>query len=69
MIVWLALTSESEHFGITLQHYYPDIGKMRGRWDIDEKWVMTGQMPFGRIAGPAKDKTFRPDHELVRAFR
>lgn len=66
--MWLAFTACNPVIGVTLQHYRPDEDGLRRRWEIPDAWRMTGQMPFGRVAGPAWDKDTRADDELIRVY-
>ncbi|KAI0628449.1 Nitroreductase [Trametes polyzona] len=67
-IVWTAL--EAEGLGATLQHYNPLIDQqVSSTWNLPASWSLTAQMPFGKPAGPAPEKTFLPiEGERFRVF-
>lgn len=66
-MVWLAL---AEHeIGASLQHYNPLIDQdVQKIWNIPTSWKLLAQMPFGRIAQPAQEKSFLPVDERIRIF-
>ena len=53
--MWCALRDLG--IGANLQHYNPVINDMvRDLCDVPEHYILVSQMPFGGIAGPAKEK-------------
>ena len=66
-VIWTAL--EAEGFGASLQHYNPLIDvEVAKTWDIPGDWKLIAQMPFGKPAGPAGDKSFLPIDTKVKVF-
>jgi len=62
--VWTAL--EAEGFGANLQHYNPLIDeKIAATWNIPQVWSLKGQLVFGKPAGKAGEKTFKPLEERL----
>ena len=62
-IVWTALSNEG--LGATLQHYNPLINaQVAAAWNVPESWTLVAQMPFGKPAAPAGDKTFEPVEDV-----
>ena len=62
--VWTAL--EVEGFGANLQHYNPLIDeKIAATWNIPQVWSLKGQLVFGKPAGKAGEKSFKPLEERV----
>lgn len=62
--VWTAL--EAHGFGCNLQHYNPLIDeKVATEWNVHPEWNLKGQLVFGSIKGPPKEKTYRPWEERI----
>lgn len=65
--IWTALSELG--VGATLQHYAPvfeqDIAQA---FEVPASWQLIAQMPFGGIAAPAGDKTFKPVSDRVRVL-
>ncbi|WP_046216369.1 nitroreductase family protein [Paenibacillus wulumuqiensis] len=68
LVIWTAL--EAEGLGATLQHYNPVIDEeVKSTWNIPAQWQLVAQMPFGKPAAPAGEKTYQPVDERVKFFR
>ncbi|ODP26286.1 nitroreductase family protein [Paenibacillus sp. PK4536] len=68
LVIWTAL--EAEGLGATLQHYNPVIdAEVKSTWDIPAQWQLVAQMPFGKPAAPAGEKTFQPVEERVKVYK
>jgi len=68
LVIWTAL--EAEGLGATLQHYNPIIDEeVKSTWNIPAQWQMVAQMPFGKPAAPAGEKTYQPVEERVKFFK
>lgn len=66
-VVWTSL--ELEGFGATLQHYNPLIDQaVQAEWSIPDSWKLIAQMPFGKPAAPAGEKTFQPLEDRVKFY-
>lgn len=66
--VWNALSSEG--LGASLQHYNPLIDdEVKAKWNIPANWKLRGQMPFGKPAAPAGEKSFLPIADKVKIFK
>lgn len=58
--VWVALAEQN--IGASLQHYNELIAEtVASTFQVDPKWKLTCQMPFGGIAQPAEAKPFISD--------
>ncbi|ORY21529.1 nitroreductase family protein [Naematelia encephala] len=64
--IWLAL--DISGLGLTLQHYQPSLAAIREKWGVPESWTMTGQMPFGSLAGLPVEKNFKHRVEIMTVF-
>lgn len=66
--IWTML--EDEGFGVSLQHYNPLIdGEVAKRWNINPKWKLVAQMPFGTPVACPGDKEFMPIRERVFVYK
>lgn len=66
--VWTML--EDVGFGVSLQHYNPLIDEaVTKEWNINPKWRLIGEMPFGIPAEKPAGKTFRPLTERLLVFK
>lgn len=66
--IWTAL--EELGLGVSLQHYNPVIDqKMKEMFDIDDDYILMGQMVYGNIKGEAKDKEKENIKERVKVVR
>ena len=67
-VIWTAL--EAEGLGASLQHYSPVVDDgVYNHWNVDRKWKLTAQMPFGKPTAPAGDKSFMPLAERIKIYR
>ena len=67
-VVWTAL--ELEGLGATLQHYNPLIDEqVQKEWNIPANWKLIAQMPFGKPAAPAGEKTFLPLEDRFKVIK
>ena len=67
-VVWTSLAEAG--MGASLQHYNPLIDeKVKAEWGLPESWQLVAQMPFGKIAAPAGEKTFQPVEDRVKSFK
>lgn len=58
-VIWTML--EDAGLGASLQHYNPLIDEaIAKRWDINPKWKLIAQLPFGKPTVEAGEKTFEP---------
>ncbi len=65
--IWAML--EDAGLGASLQHYNPLIDeKVRKTWDLDPKWKLIAQMPFGNPIEKSGQKEYRPLEERVKFF-
>lgn len=65
--LWLAF--EAEGLGANLQHYNPIVDdKVAAAWGLPATWKLNAQLVFGKKAGEAGDKTFKPIEERVKVF-
>lgn len=68
LAIWTML--EDAGLGVSLQHYNPLIDEnVRKEWNIDEKWELIGQMPFGTPAGDPGEKEFKPLTDRIKVFQ
>ncbi len=66
--VWTLL--EDAGFGASLQHYNPVIDEMvHKEWNLDAKWELTAQMPFGIPTAEPGEKQFSPLADRVKVFK
>lgn len=66
--VWVGLSEKG--LGANLQHYNPLIDeKVKETFDIPEGLELIGQMPFGDIVNPPKEKEFKDIDELVKVYK
>lgn len=66
--IWTML--EDEGFGISLQHYNPLIDdEVAKTWNINPKWKLIAQMPFGTPVSCPGDKQFMPIEERVLVYK
>ena len=66
--IWTML--EDEGFGASLQHYNPLIDEeVMKTWNINPKWKLVAQMPFGVPVASPGDKEFKPIKERVLVFK
>lgn len=55
--IWTAL--ENEGLGASIQHYNELIeDAVKKRWNLDDKWKLLAQMPFGSVTSPPGGKDF-----------
>lgn len=63
--VWTML--EDEGLGASLQHYNPLIDEAVSRqWNINPRWQLVAQMPFGATTSEPGSKTFLPIEDRIR---
>lgn len=66
--VWTML--EDAGLGASLQHYNPLIDEEVAKaWNINPKWKLRAQMPFGTPVGSAGEKAFEPIEKRVLVFK
>ncbi|WP_424244544.1 hypothetical protein Dip510_001797 [Elusimicrobium posterum] len=66
--VWCML--EGAGLGASLQHYNPIIDEeVKKTWNIDSKWKLRAQMPFGTPEGDPGPKTFEPVEARLKVFK
>ena len=66
--VWTML--EDAGLGASLQHYNPLIdGEIAKTWNINPKWTLIAQMPFGTPAQAAGEKEFQPIEDRFISFK
>lgn len=66
--IWTSL--EEAGFGASLQHYNPIIDEEVAKtWNINPKWKLIAQMPFGTPNGEAGPKEFKPLEDRVLVFK
>ena len=59
LAIWTML--EDAGLGASLQHYNPIIDdEVRKTWNLDPKWSLVAQMPFGGLAKAPDAKEFQP---------
>lgn len=67
LVVWTLL--EDAGFGASLQHYNPLIDeRVREAWNIDPKWRLIAQMPFGGVVSRPDPKEKLPMRERLFIF-
>lgn len=65
--VWMAL--EENGLGVSLQHYNEVIAQqVKLQWNIDQKWRMIAQMPFGCLLEPPIEKVLKNTDERIRIY-
>ncbi|NDV69672.1 nitroreductase family protein [Dysgonomonas sp. 25] len=65
--IWTML--EALGLGASLQHYNPLIDEeVRKTWNLDPKWKLIAQMPFGNPTGKPGEKEFEPLEKRVKIF-
>ena len=63
-LVWTTL--ESEGFGASLQHYYPEFSAtQKQQWGIQDGWQLIAEMPFGSPTSLPNEKEIQPVEERV----
>ncbi|MGG0655651.1 hypothetical protein [Rummeliibacillus pycnus] len=63
-LVWTTL--ESEGFGASLQHYYPEFSTtQKQQWGIQDSWQLIAEMPFGSPTLLPNEKEIQPVEERV----
>lgn len=63
--VWVALSEQN--IGASLQHYNPLIDQqVQETWNLPDSWLLSAQMPFGKIVQPAGAKEYMDDAERFR---
>lgn len=68
LAIWTML--EDAGLGVSLQHYNPLIDDaVREEWNLNSKWELVGQMPFGEQIGEPGEKEFSPLDERVKVFK
>ncbi|MFV0538636.1 MAG: nitroreductase family protein [Dysgonomonas sp.] len=66
--IWTML--EEAGLGASLQHYNPIIDEAVAKeWNINPKWKLIAQMPFGTPAGEPGSKEFQPLESRVSVFK
>ncbi len=66
--IWTSL--EEAGFGASLQHYNPIIDEEVAKtWNINPKWKLIAQMPFGTPNDEAGPKEFKPLEDRVLVFK
>lgn len=66
--IWSML--EDAGLGASLQHYNPIIDKEVSKtWNLDSKWKLISQMPFGNPLQAAGEKDFIPLENRVKIFK
>ncbi|WP_461826213.1 nitroreductase family protein [Dysgonomonas sp.] len=66
--IWTML--EEAGLGASLQHYNPIIDEAVAKeWNINSKWKLIAQMPFGTPAGEPGSKEFQPLESRVSVFK
>lgn len=66
--IWTML--EDAGLGASLQHYNPLIDEeVKKTWDLDPKWKLISQMPFGNRLQPAGEKEYMPLEERIKTFK
>lgn len=65
--IWTML--EDAGLGASLQHYNPIIdAEVAKTWNINPKWKLIAQMPFGNPIQDAGEKEFKPLSERILVF-
>lgn len=68
LAIWTML--EDAGFGASLQHYNPIIdAEVAKAWNINPKWKLIAQMPFGTPAQEPGEKEFKPLDERILVFK
>jgi len=68
LAVWTML--EEAGFGASLQHYNPLIdAEVASTWEINPKWKLIAEMPFGKPTTNPDEKEFQPLEKRLLAFR
>ena len=68
LVIWTAL--ELEGLGASLQHYNEIIEEdVKKEWNIPEKWLLIGQMPFGKANDTPGDKQYNPLEDRVKVYK
>jgi len=66
--IWTML--EETGLGASLQHYNPIIDEeVAKEWNIEPKWKLIAQMPFGTPTGEPSPKDFQPLESRVTVFK
>lgn len=66
-VIWTALSEMG--IGATLQHYAPVFEQeVAQAFNVPSNWELIAQMPFGGIASPAGEKTFKPISERLKVM-
>lgn len=66
--IWTML--EDAGLGASLQHYNPIIDEeVIKTWNLNPKWKLIAQMPFGNPTQPAGEKEFLPLEDRVKIFK
>lgn len=67
-VVWTML--EDAGFGASLQHYNPIIdGDVIREWDLNPKWKLIAQMPFGTALAQPQEKDMAPLDDRMLIFK
>lgn len=67
-VIWTML--EEAGLGASLQHYNPIIDEEVAKtWNIDSKWKLTAQMPFGTPTNEPAPKEFQPLEKRISVFK
>lgn len=65
--VWLSLNALG--LGANLQHYNPIVDNyVSDQYNLDENWLMIGQMVFGKVNEELKEKIFVPIERKIKVF-
>lgn len=66
-VIWTML--EDLGLGASLQHYNPLIDSdVKQTWNINSRWKLIAQMPFGNPTAAPGEKDFKPLEDRVRFF-
>lgn len=66
--IWTLL--EEAGFGASLQHYNPIIDEEVAKtWDINPKWKLIAQMPFGTPTSEPSPKEYQPLESRIKIFK
>lgn len=67
-VVWTML--EDAGLGASLQHYNPLIDEaIAKRWNINPKWKLIAQLPFGKPTSEAGEKAYEPIEKRLIVFK
>ncbi len=68
LVVWTAL--EIEGLGASLQHYNELVEEdIKKEWNIDEKWKLIGQMPFGKANDVPEEKQYNSLEDRLKIYK